>query len=254
MKNYKRVIAIGLIGAVMLTTVACGSEEVKGADNNTQIESNEDAEIVGYSFTEIQEKPELLKEFTKMDADYKAYLEKEILRAIFLDENNNLTDATNIYTLPNAEDSTALYLYMKKDKVINGKLDEFNGMVNTEGYEYDTLVYDYGSNMEKQAKESDFPYDLVEKREDAQKELKDQFEGKSLNELQDFLKVYTPLYKYMRKDTDKTLETYMIISEVGYTASSTINVIVKNGKITKLYIDDSYQPENDPVSMLKDEK
>ncbi|QZY55889.1 hypothetical protein [Crassaminicella profunda] len=257
MKNYKRVIALGLISAVMITTVAC-TGDVKDTASSTQVEStkedeNTQAEEIGYNFDKIYKNPEILKEFTKMDADYKAYLENEPVRAMFLDENTNLTDETDVYILKESEDPTALYLYIKEDKVINAKLDAFNGEVNTEGYDYDTLVYNY-NHMEKQTKEVDFPYDLEEKREDTQKELKEKFEGKSLKELQDVLKVYTPLYRYMRKDTDKILETYMIISEAGYTASSTINVVVKDGKIEKLYIDDSYQPSNDPVGLLKEMK
>ncbi|QXM05365.1 hypothetical protein [Crassaminicella indica] len=253
MKNYKRFIALGLMSAVMVTTAACGGEAVKDMASSMKVESmkTSKADSLGYTFSEVSEKPEILKEFTKMDADYAAYLKSNPFSVLFLDEKMNITDETDVYSLPEKEDSTALYLYIKNDKVINAKLDAFNGEINTEGYTYDTLFYDYSNNMEKQAKEKDFPYDLENNKDDAEKELKAKFEGKGIDELQDFLKVYTPLRKYARKDTDKTLESYMIISEIGYTASKTINVIVKDNKIEKLYIDESYRPDNDPIEMLK---
>lgn len=272
MKVYKRLILVGLIAAMTITTVACsGEENVENTDNDVSVETTTEAESVEntekaevneaasnndleYEFYEINEKPEILKEFTNMDADYKEYLKSSPFRALFLDKDKSITDEIDVYTLPEMKDSTALYIYQKNNKVINARLDEFNGDINIEGYDYDTLLYNYDNNIENQMKEADFPYDLLNKKDSAQKELKAKFEGKSLNELNEYLKVYTPVQRYIIKDTDKTLEVYTIVSEVGYTASNTINVIIKDNTIEKLYIDESYRPSNDPIDMLKGSK
>ncbi|KYH34296.1 hypothetical protein CLTEP_17950 [Clostridium tepidiprofundi DSM 19306] len=268
MKTSKKIMVAGLIGAMTLTTVACSTGTGKKAENvknPTSVEASKtvkpkvktdksdetkvNAENSKYAVEKVFEKPELLKEFTNKDVDYATYLKSEPFKAIFLDKDNKLLQEIDVYTLPNAKDSTALYLYLKEDKVVNAKLDEFNGDIDTQAYDYDTLVC--STDVEKQAKEADFPYDLAKKKDEAEKELKSKFEGKSLDELNKILKVYVPYQRYSRKDTDKTLDVYMIVSEEGYTASSTVNVIVKDNKIEKLYVDDSYRPSKSPIDVLK---
>lgn len=271
MKAYKKIIIVGLIGAMTLSMAACSQEKeveskenvkseetVSGteADKETSEETTEETSEnnVVYEFHEIYEKPELLKEFTDMDANYEDYLKSRPLRALFLDEDDNIANEIDVYTLPEAEDSTALYIYQENKKVVNAKLDAFNGEINTEEYDYDTLLYNYDNNIENQMKEADFSYDLLKEAEEAEKELKEKFEEKDLNEFNKFLDVYTPVQKYLRKDTDKTLEVYAIVSEAGYTASNTINLVVKDNKIEKLYVDQISKPINDPFKILKGDK
>jgi len=268
MKISKNIMVAGLIGAMTLITVACSTDTGKKVDNvknPTSVETSKtvkskvktdksdetkaNVENSEYAVEKIFEKPELLKKFTNKNVDYATYLKSEPFKAMFLDKDNKLLQEIDVYTVPNDKDSTALYLYLKEDKVVNAKLDEFNGSINTQEYDYDTLIY--STDMKEQTKYKDFQYDLDNKKDEAEKELKAKFEGKSLDELKKILKVYVPYQKYSRKDTDKTLDVYLIVSKEGYTASSTVNVIVKDNKIEKLYVDDSYRPSKNPIDVLK---
>ncbi len=196
---------------------------------------------------------EQLAELTGFDADFKAYFEKGPTRVTFLKrENEALKPLGDIAIYTNAQaDSTALYIYETDGAVEDARLDEFTGSVSTEGVEYDCMFYSFGSMMEKQPSESALSY-TKEDRQAFEETLVTEFEDKALYELQDYLGVYVPLYRYEIKDSTLKLDTYMIVSPVGYTASTDVNVIYdETGAILSIYMGDSYGPEKiDPFERL----
>ena len=200
---------------------------------------------------------EQLAEMTGFDVDFKAYMENGPSRIVFLKDHDGemkMTSTLSIYS-GSAEDSTALYIFEEGDAVVSAKLDEFVGSINSEGYDFDFLFYSFGSMMEKQPSEESLGY-TREERAAFESDLKETYEGQPLYTLHEKLGVYVPVYRYEKAGSELKLNTYTIVSEVGYTASTDVNVVYNSeGTIKLLYLDDSYGPGKvDPIKILAEQE
>lgn len=155
----------------------------------------------------------------------------------------------------NSEDSTALYIIEENGSIKNAKLDEFNGSISTEGFDFDYMFYSFSNMREKQPTEESLEY-TNDSRDAFESELKKDYEGQPLYTLHEKLGIYVPVYKYEKANSDLKLNTYTIVSEVGYTASTDVNVVYDSeGTIKFLYLDDSYGPGKfDPLKTLAEQK
>lgn len=255
MKFYKKIMLVGILISMALSMTACGqkNEVVQNENQPVQEEKTEmKSPAYGkYEFYQLVEKPELIKEFTDMEADYEAYLQSSPMRVLFLDKDTNISEEVSVYSIKGQEDLTALYIHSKEGKVVGAKLDEFNGDLDISAYEYDTVLYNYDNLIEVQATEEGFKYDLVEETEESQEKLKEKFEGKELSKFQDYLGVYSPAQIFKMKDSNVELQVYPIVSKVGYTASFTLNIVTEDSMIKELYVDELYRPSKDPLLVLK---
>lgn len=254
---YKGLI-VATVSTAMLTMAGCTPNEDVSAESEVtapieQTESEKTAEAI----TAANITDEQLAEMTGFEADFKSYLEKGPSRIVFLKEQEGemkITSTLLIYS-GSGEDSTALYLYEKDGSIVDAKLDEFVGSVSTEGFEFDFMFYSFGNMMEKQPTEEGLGY-TSEEREAFETELKETYEGQPLYKLHEKLGVYVPVYRYEKAESDLKLNTYTIVSEVGYTASTDVNVVYDSeGAIKLLYLDDSYGPGKvDPLGMLAEQE
>ena len=253
-KIYKALI----IGLAVLAFVGCNASDLS-TNESTPVASEETSD---QTLEKDQEKTQLtldtitdeqLAELTGFETDFEAYMESEPSRVVFLkDVDGNFEGVSNMLIYRGSEeDSTSLYIQEENGIVVSAKLDEFNGSINVEGQNCDFVFYNFGNMLDKQPKEADVSY-LADERESFEKNLKDEFIDSPLYSLHEKLGVYVPVYRYEMVGTDFKLNTYTIVSEVGYTASTDVNVIYDGeGNIKSLYMDDSYGPgKEDPLSVL----
>ncbi|HAJ95567.1 MAG TPA: hypothetical protein DCP02_04955 [Actinobacteria bacterium] len=259
MNRFFKVIIIGI---AMLVLAGCSTrtpvENTKIQDNDTEteaVESEATEEITEDKITLENLTEEQLKAFTGLDADYAEFLEESAIHIHFLksaDEGVEIKGTVIVFQ-GSGKDSTALYIYDIEGEVIDARLDEFNGSIAPGWVEADYLFYSFSSMMEKQPSEESLDYD-GEKRSEYEAMLRESFEGQPLYRLHEKLNIYVPVYRYESLSSPELLDTYMIVSEVGYTASTDVNVIYDiDGTIKRIYLDDSYGPgKQDPLKELQD--
>jgi len=243
-----------ILGTVILALAGCGvqqAEEQSTVENTT--ESSENVEVEDEKITLQNITPEQLQNFTGFEADYKAYMEGNSTSIRYLkNADDEYIYEKTIYVYPSTgEDSSALYIYESSGEIIDAKIDEFVGSISTEGEDADYVFYTYSSMLEKQPTEESLGYN-GEQRLAFETDLKDNFIGQPLYKLHEKLEIYVPVYSYEKIGETKKLNTYMIVSEVGYTASTDVNVIYnEEGTILDIYLDDTYGPgKKDPLKVL----
>ncbi|PAB60012.1 hypothetical protein [Anaeromicrobium sediminis] len=261
MKKYKNYLAaLSVIGTLTLGLAGCmgfKAEEVKSENivKEQVVETQNKVEQKKIEITDgnIIEVSEEIKNFVGLDEDLGKYLQNEPTMVTFLkDEDGDNPDVNIMYIYEGTEDedSTALYLYIENDYIVNAKLDEYNGSVNLDWKEDETVVFTNSGQLEKQPKEENISLDF-ENRELAQKEINDKFVGKELREFNEFINHYIPVTKIVRKDTGLVMHVYYAINKEGYTLSTTMNVITKDNIIKEIYLEDSYNPSINPVDKLR---
>ncbi len=243
-------LVISLAGCVQ--SVETPKTDVPNGGTNTKVEAPlEVTQLTAETITD-----EELAAFTGFEAEYQNYLNNNATKVHFLTEENSeirLEGSISIYSGTD-EDSTSLYLFESEGTVIDAKLDEFSGSVSSEIMDADYLYYSFSNMMEKQPTEVDMNF-KKENAEAFELELQTAFVGQPLYKLHEKLGVYVPVHRYEKVDENIKLNTYMLVSEVGYTASTDINVVYDNeGTISKIYLDDSYGPGKlDPLKILRDQ-
>lgn len=252
-----------IIGTVILALTGCSVQttvkNVEIQDNITEtevIESEAAEEIMEDQITLENLTEDQLKALTELDADYAAFLEKSAIHIHFLkstDAEIEIKGSIHVFPGP-GKDSTALYVYDIEGEVVDARLGEFNGSIAPGWMEADYLFYCFSSMLEKQPSEEDLDYDS-EKRDEYETILRESFEGQPLYKLHEKLNIYVPVYRYESLSSTKHLDVYIIVSKVGYTASTGINVIYgRDAIIKRIYLDDSYGPgKRDPLKELQSE-
>jgi len=252
-KIYKNLI----LALAVLSLVGCSQTPTSQGDQEALVESEKDQ----VASENIQENKvtldtitdEQLAELTGFDVDFKSYMTSEPSRIVFLRDVDGQTEAvSNMLIYRGAgEDSTSLYIHEEDGAVVSAKLDEFNGSVNVESQSCDFVFYSFGNMMEKQPTEAALDY-KSEERETFESNMIETYKTQPLYKLHEKLGVYVPVYRYEMVGTNFKLNTYTIVSEVGYTASTDVNVIYDaEGIIQDLYLDDSYGPgKKDPLQVL----
>jgi hypothetical protein len=256
-----RFFKVMIVGTAMLALVGCSRqvlvENTEIPNSGTEMEDAEseaaEEEVVeSEAVEEIMEEKitlenlteEQLRAFTGLDADHTAFLEESATYIHFLKSTDEGIEnkGTIIVFQGSYKDSTALYIYDIEGEVVDARLDEFNGSIAPGWVEADYLFYSFSDMMEKQPSEESLDYD-GEKRGEYETMLRESFEGQPLYKLHEKLNIYVPVYRYESLSQPKFLDTYMIVSEVGYTASTDVNVIYdRDGIIKRIYLDDSYGP------------
>lgn len=248
-KLYKGLV----ISMAVLALAGCSPQEQadQGADTGAQTEVTENQVLTIENITD-----EKLAEMTGFDAEFRAYLENGPTQIMFLKDDGGEMKSTGSISIfsGGGEDSTALYVYEEAGTVTGAKLDEFVGSISTEGMDYDFMFYRFANMMEKQPTEAALGY-TSDSRESFETDMRKAYIGQPLYTLHEKLGVYVPVYRYEKSDSAVKLNTYTIVSEIGYTASTDVNVIYdEEGTILNLYLDDTYGPgKQDPLNMLDQE-
>lgn len=262
MKLYKKLVLLGMSISMVFAAAGCTNnqkevqnEEIKEEANNesnmVEENTNEDKKMI--QIYEVVENPDLLKDLTGLDADFKTYLDQKTISTLLLDSDQNIVNMIDIY--PGKEDPTSLYIYSTTKGITDAKLDSYNGSLDLSGFEYIYEIKNNNASIDSQMKEVDFEYDLLKDVENSQKKLKEKFEGKKLNTLNEYLNSYTPVQIFTKKNLDTKLEVYPIVSDIGYTASMALYVVVdKDENIKELYVDGIYKPSKEPLSVLDSQK
>ena len=263
MCEMNRFSKVMIAGTVILALTGCS---VQATVKNTEIQETitETEAVESESAEEIMEDritlenltEDQLKALAELDADYAAFLEKGAIHIHFLkstDAESEIKGSIHVFPGP-GKDSTALYVYDIEGEVVDARLGEFNGSIAPDWMEADYLFYSFSNMLEKQPSEEDLDYD-GEKRDEYEAMLKESFEGQPLYELHKKLNIYVPVYRYEALSSTKHLDIYMIVSKVGYTASTDVNVIYdRDGAIKRNYLDDSFGPgKRDPLKELQSE-
>ncbi|MCT4595713.1 MAG: hypothetical protein N4A57_15805 [Anaeromicrobium sp.] len=261
MKKYKNYLAaLSVISTLTLGLVGCmGFKGEEVASENmvkeqvVEIADEKQEKKIEITDGNIIEVSEQIRKFMGLDEDLGKYLQNEPTMVTFLkDGNSENSDVNIIYIYEGNEDgdSTALYLYIENDQIVNAKLDEYNGFVDLNWKEDETVVFTNSGQLEKQPKEENISLDFTN-RELAQEKVNDKFVGKELREFNEFIDYYVPVTKIVRKDRELVMYVYYAINKEGYTMSTTMNVITKDNVIKEIYLDDSYKPSINPVDKLK---
>ncbi|WXR61047.1 hypothetical protein WG909_12200 [Peptostreptococcaceae bacterium AGR-M142] len=262
MKLYKKFMLLGMSMSMVFAATACTNneaqvqnEEVKEETNNNNEDakenSNEEGELL--QVYEVVENPDLLKDLTGFDADFKTYLDQETISTLLLDTNQSIVNMIDIY--PGKEDPTSLYIYSTTKGITDAKLDSYNGSIDLSKFEYTYEIKNNNASIDSQMKEVDFEYDLLKDVDNSQKKLKEKFEGKKLNALNEYLNTYSPVQVFTKKDCDIKIEVYPIVSDIGYTASMALYLVVdKDENIKELYVDGIYKPSKEPLKILDSQK
>ncbi len=196
-----------------------------------------------------------LAELTGLDADFSSFLESQQTKVSFLkrDDLGEYQPMNSIVIFSGAgEDSTALYVYEEDGAVSSARLDEFSGVVSTEGMEYDCMFYHFRGMTQKQPKVTAFMQEGME-RAALEAQLFETFVGRPLYELQAYFDVYVPVYRYEMESTSSKLDTYMLLNPDEAKSSTDVNVIYdSSGTVVSLYLDDSYGTKQmDPFYQLE---
>ena len=245
------------VSVALLALGGCGSQSEQAPPEEmdtpgTEEKADEQGEGTGITTLEKLSDKELAQ-MTGFDTDFETYRESLPTRVGFMKKvDGDFRSQSNVLVYTGrAEDSTALYVYEEDGNVVGAKLDEFAGSVNTDMVDHDYVFYNYGGMLEKQpsAESLNFDGDTADAFEAS---LKETFVGQPLYKLNEALDVYVPVYKYVKSQSKLSLNTYTIVSELGYTASTDINVIYdEEGNILDLYLDPSYGPEKkNPFEVL----
>lgn len=262
MKLYKKFMLLGVSMSMVFAATACTNneaqvqkeevkEEINNENNMIEENSNKEGELV--QVYEVFENPDLLKELTGFDEDFKTYLEQKSISIVLLDDEQNMLNMIDIY--PSKEDPTSLYIYSTREGITKAKLDSYNGSMDLSQFEYSYKIKNNNNSIDSQMKEVDFEYDLLKDVENSQKKLKEKFEGKKLNTLNEYLNTYSPVQVFTKKDCDTKIEVYPIVSDIGYTASMALYLIVdKDENIKELYVDGIYKPSKEPLKILDSQK
>lgn len=249
------------VSVAMIALAGCGpqTDEASSQDGQTpvaqeQADGQEDGQNSGAGMTTLEKlSDEDLAEMTGFDTDFETYRDSQPTRVGFMKKvDGDFKSESNVLVYTgSAEDSTALYVYEEEGSVVGAKLDEFAGSVNTDAVDHDYVFYNYAGMLEKQPTAESVNFS-EESASDFEASLKESFVGEPLYKLNEKLDVYVPVYKYVKNESNISLNTYTIVSEVGYTASTDVNVIYdEEGNILDLYLDPSYGPEKkNPFEVL----
>lgn len=251
----KKISAI-LVLAIGLSLSACASSQDSMVDGQSAVDtpsavSAEEADILTIdNMTDTE-----LAELTGLDADFNSFLESQQTKVSFLkkDDLGQYEPMNSIVIFSGAgEDSTALYVYEEDGAVSSARLDEFSGVVSTEGVEYDCMFYHFRGMTQKQPKATAVVPEGME-RDVLEAQLVDTFVGRPLYELQAYLDVYVPVYRYEMEITSSKLDTYMLVNPDEVKNSTDVNVIYdESGTVLALYLDDSYGTNQmDPFYQLE---
>lgn len=248
---------ITTVAVAMIALGGCGSQTDKAPspDGDTPVteEGSQDQDQEKDVTTLEQLSDEDLAEMTGFDTDFESYRESQPTRIGFMKKvDGNFKSERNILVYTgSAEDATALYVYEEEGTVVGAKLDEFAGSINTDRVDHDYVFYNYGGMLENQPSAESLEFS-AETASDFESSLKEAFIGQPLYKLNEKLDVYVPVYKYVKNESKLSLNTYTIVSEVGLTASTDVNVIYDTeGSIIDLYLDPSYGPDKkNPFEVL----
>jgi len=232
------------------TTAVSSTIETKEMEKDKDILETEKIENV--TFDQIFKDPSILSKFLKSDLDYKKIIGQDSTVISFFNEEPSDDDYGNYYQIypTGEEDSTGLYLIFEKGILKEVKLDEFVGEIDTKDINYDYVYYDFGAMLEKQPKQENFDFDYGD-LEKIGKFFKENYEGKSVYDLNEYLGVYSPVGKIINLKNNKILETYYLVNPEGYTISTSVNAVIENGTVTKIHVDDVGNRTFDKVSLIK---
>lgn len=244
--RYARMGAAAALLALALAGCAPLGDRVTGGEHNPDTGLETEATVE-------QTLADKIAGLTGVEADYEGYLNQTPTVITLLKESGGMkvVDRTiAVYPSPN-EDSTALYVYSKNDEVTAAKLDEFSGTIGQDNLDADYIFYQYAGMLVKQPSDQSLEFDK-DHQEEFEEDLRSEVMGEELYKLHEKLGVYVPVYRYEVIGSQLKLDTYTMVSEVGYTASTDVNVIYgPDGKILALYLDDSYGPgKQDPIGLL----
>jgi len=220
-------------------------------------ETSKEKQIGEITLEDINKNPKLLEKLTGFSDEIMEYerlytTENKIYDVLFMKDGRKEPLG---YMLLYGYSST-LYVFVKDGIVLEATVDEFNGPTGGDGGGFfgepaDTVVYMDMSDtvLACQPKAKDLTFDPKD-REKSEKFLNEKFVGKDIFELENFLNVHRPITKYMRSESRDNLEVFIAVSDNGYTDSTAINVIHHKFEIKRIYLDNSYRPEKDPIEEL----
>lgn len=257
--NIALLLGLGLIltgcnqkAPVSTTTSPAAVEVQENTTSESAVESN--ASGSGIAFHQIFENPDLLKDYVKADIDFKTLIASEdSISSYYLNDPYKETDTTYakyIYPIASKEESSALYLNFVDDKLESAKIDEFSGSVNHSDVKADFAVTHFGYNLKLQPKQEAFKFNYDDLKS-INKVLDDEFIGKEESKLTEYLKVTAPATVMENLKSGKTNNVYLLVNEIGYTASVTVNVVIENNLITDIHVDDAGNRTFDPISLIK---
>lgn len=226
-----------------------------GVEATTTSEAlSETTSKAGITFSDIHAKPELLKDYVKADLDFKALVaSEEYVSTYYMNEVYKETDThytQYIFPIPSEEESSALYLNFENDVLKDAKVDEFAGSVSHADRKSDYAITHFGYNLKLQPKQADYKYDYNDLKA-IEKDLTEKFVGKEESKLAEHFKVSAPATVMENLKTGKVNDVYLLVNEIGYTTSVSLNVVVEQGKITKIHVDDIGNRTFDPISLIK---
>lgn len=258
-RNMALLLGLGLVltgcnkeTTVTTTTSPAAVTESQEATTTAAVESN--TSEAGIAFYQVYENPDLLKDFVEADIDFKTLIASEdSVSVYYLNDPYKETDTTYakyIYPIASKEESSALYLNFVNDKLESAKIDEFSGSVNHTDVKADFAITHFGYNLKLQPKQESFKFNY-DNLESINKELDDKFIGKEESKLTEYLKVNAPATVMENLKSGKINNVYLLVNELGYTTSVTVNVVAENNLITDIHVDDAGNRTFDPISLIK---
>lgn len=252
-------LAIALILSMALITASCNDkanvkEETAKIENVvTESALEENATKAGITMDDLYRDSNVLKKYIDSDLDFEKILAQDNGVSIYY-VNEAATENQQYKTIQvfpiSEDDSTHLYLYFADDILESAKLDEYSGEVDHSWGNADYAIMHYGGNLSKQASQDSFKFNYDDYAS-IEKELKEKFLNKELSKFNEYLKVYVPATKMKNIKSEKTLEVYVLVSEIGYTASTTINIALEDDKIVDIHVDDIGNRNFDPLTLIK---
>lgn len=254
-------LAIAMFLSLALIATACSNDkeqESEKVDKSTQVEtsvSNEEKSAEGKSiaeeaseqdslnvpFDKIFGDPSILKGHVKgekEDLDYSKIISEPATTVYFDKEDPSEEELGNyvmVYPI-GTEDGTSLYLIFENSKLKEAKLDEFVGTISKDLFEADYMFYNFESSLESQPKQGDYKYNYDD-LESIQKDLEEKYLDKEIIEFNTEFEVYSPISKIINLNNNKEVETYYLVNPDGYTLSTSVSVVILDGKILKIHVD-----------------
>lgn len=139
-----------------------------------------------------------------------------------------------IYPIESKEESSALYVFMENDEIVDIKIDEFSGspsnMWKNTDYKVNTYSYQSGSSFDVK----DFPKIEEDSGID---ELRTKYIDKSLDDFKKEFNLDTPNVEVFEKDGDLQLSVYPIVSKDNAAPQGGIYILSEQNIIKSIKID-----------------
>lgn len=259
-KKFSKLSIVGVLFIAMIGTMSMvGCNSTVGNSNSSSIGVSEEvtgqmlAEADGYAISLPDAQKIITDKKETIGKDYEYLTEKigsPYVNTYYIDTKdivpgegvNNISNASSeaIYPIKSDQESSALYVFMENDKIVDVKIDEFAGLpgINWKNSDYKVISYTYesGDIEEKKVLNNEEDFDLTKFKKD--------FLGTSLSDFNNKFQLMHGFTEVINKNKEGEQLSVYPISMDGPGPTAGICVLSKDNIIKNIEIDGAWVATN----------